>query len=420
MELTPLFRHNAAALMRWSPNGQHFATVVAGRVIVRSLPECKVIKNWAPTETPQYLEWDGDGHSLLCANYAKASVQAWSLLHSEWQCNITEGVYGLSAVHWSPDGAYILTFSEMQIRATIWSLQSKEIRYIPFPKYCDKGYAFSRSGLYFAMAFRKERKDYILVFSTQDWKIVSQFMSETLDLEDLFWSSKDEFICIRDTILEYKLCLYSIDGSCYLKYSAYDKALGIKSAAPSPTLRFVALGSFDQKVRLLNLLTGEIVMEGEHTNVIAQAGVSIFREESIALEASVVTDQTLSKTKFVSAAPPVVITTTKWDPKLPDQKVGVSVAQWSVDSRLLMTRNDNMPSSLWIWDVATLRLHAVLLFKKAIRAASWSQIDHRIAICTATDQIFMWQPGSCSIIPVPAGFVESLELSSIRFLLFRF
>ena len=47
---------------------------------------------------------------------------------------------------------------------------------------------------------------------------------------------------------QYKILLYTLDGRCVSKFSAYDNALGIKSLAWSPTSQFLALGSYDEKV----------------------------------------------------------------------------------------------------------------------------------------------------------------------------
>ena len=47
---------------------------------------------------------------------------------------------------------------------------------------------------------------------------------------------------------QYKILLYTADGRCIDKFTAYNMALGIKSVAWSPTSQFLAIGSYDQKV----------------------------------------------------------------------------------------------------------------------------------------------------------------------------
>lgn len=49
-------------------------------------------------------------------------------------------------------------------------------------------------------------------------------------------------------LLQYELLLYSLDGRCLSRYSAYEFALGIKSVCWSPSSQFLAIGSYDEKV----------------------------------------------------------------------------------------------------------------------------------------------------------------------------
>jgi hypothetical protein len=50
-------------------------------------------------------------------------------------------------------------------------------------------------------------------------------------------------------LLQYRMLIYSLDGRCLSSFSAYDLALGIKTVAWSPSSQFLAIGSYDQKVR---------------------------------------------------------------------------------------------------------------------------------------------------------------------------
>ena len=79
---------------------------------------------------------------------------------------------------------------------------------------------------------------------------LSSFLILSLDIFHL--SSKQivpkllidsSYICFQ-----YQLLLYSMDGRCLSRYSAYEFALGIKSVCWSPSSQFLAVGSFDEKV----------------------------------------------------------------------------------------------------------------------------------------------------------------------------
>lgn len=67
------------------------------------------------------------------------------------------------------------------------------------------------------------------------------------------------------------------------KYSAYDYALGIKSFKFSNNSAYLAVGSYDEKIRIFNCLTWKLVTELEHksalSNVIdAVSGITDLKE----------------------------------------------------------------------------------------------------------------------------------------------
>jgi len=57
--------------------------------------------------------------------------------------------------------------------------------------------------------------------------------------------------------------LYSLDGRCQATYSAYEMALGVKSVSWSSTSQFLAVGSYDEKVRYLHT-TGSFPVSNVH------------------------------------------------------------------------------------------------------------------------------------------------------------
>lgn len=54
------------------------------------------------------------------------------------------------------------------------------------------------------------------------------------------------------------------------KYSAYDYALGIKSFKFSENSSFLAVGSYDEKVRVFNTLTWKMITEFEHKSSLTE------------------------------------------------------------------------------------------------------------------------------------------------------
>ena len=62
--------------------------------------------------------------------------------------------------------------------------------------------------------------------------------------------------------------IYSPDGRCLFKYQAYESGLGVKSVSWSPCGQFLAVGSYDQMLRVLNHLTWKTFAEFVHLSTV--------------------------------------------------------------------------------------------------------------------------------------------------------
>lgn len=84
---------------------------------------------------------------------------------------------------------------------------------------------------------------------------------------------------------------------------------------------------------------------------------------------------------------------------------------WSSDSQYICTRNDNMPTVLWIWEVHHLELAAILIQKDPIRAVAWDPKYPRLLLCTGSNHSYMWTPSGayCINIPFPQFSVIDLK-----------
>ena len=107
-------------------------------------------------------------------------------LNNETIIKISQPIFGISNIIWSPDSTKILCFSNYNIRIDIWDLtKEKNNSFISYPKFSNKGFSFSSNGYFFALAERKNVKDYIRVYYTGDYSLLSRFPSNISDLQNL-------------------------------------------------------------------------------------------------------------------------------------------------------------------------------------------------------------------------------------------
>ncbi|KAJ3322604.1 WD repeat-containing protein wrap73 [Blyttiomyces sp. JEL0837] len=247
MDFTELYKQTSF-LCTFSPDAQYVATAVEHRVVVRDAETLQIVQLFTCLDNVQALQWSPNAELILCGSFKKAAIQVFSLRDPEWTASIDEGAAGLSNILWSPDCRHILSFSDFQLRITVWSLVTKEAAYIQYPKFSNKGFCFRRDGRYFALSERKSGKDTISIYDCDDWTIMKHFPVETSDLDDISWSPDGRFLAVWDSFLEYKVIIYHPDGRKVASYSAYDSGLGIKCVTWSPSAQFLAIGSFDEKV----------------------------------------------------------------------------------------------------------------------------------------------------------------------------
>uniref|UniRef100_A0A3P9L0E9 WD repeat containing, antisense to TP73 n=1 Tax=Oryzias latipes TaxID=8090 RepID=A0A3P9L0E9_ORYLA len=335
-------------LCKVSPDGKYLATCVQYRLVIRDVNTLQILNLYTCLDQISHMEWSSDSLFILCAMYKRGLVQVWSLEQPDWHCKIDEGSIGLVSSRWSPDGRHILNTTEFHLRITVWSLCTKAVSYIKYPKACQKGLDFSRDGCYMALAERRDCKDYVSIFVCDDWHLLRHFETETQDLSGLEWSPNGCVLAVWESCLEYKMLLYSLDGRLLSTYSAYEWSLGIKSVSWSPSSQFLAIGSFDEKVRILNHITWKKIAQFEHPAIIDNTKTvykeiekrpAVSSDEMSLHDITVASSLFSTQSKYDISPLPVQIPVVKPDPDRANPKVGVSALAFSSDSRYIATKN---------------------------------------------------------------------------------
>lgn len=392
-------------ICKFSPDGKYIANCVQYRIIIRDLNTLQIKSLFTCLDSVDVVEWSSDSLFLLCGSYKRALAQVWSIDQSDWTCKIDEGVAGLEALRWSPDGRHILSTALFTLRITVWSLVDKSVSYIKYPKHAHQGLSFSKDGKFMALAERRNCKDFISIFSCNGWQLVKHFETETNDLADLCWSPDGRILAVWESSLEYKILMYSMDGKLISIYSAYDFALGIKSVSWSPSSQFLVIGSYDQSVRVLNNITWTAVTEYKHTSSIGDPEVIIYKEvqmKSVKLPWEAKPKGPLSSpSQYEIQQAPFLVPSVRADPEKANPKIGIGKMIFSSNNRYLATRNDNMPNVVWIWDISKLCLSTVLVQSYTVQAMEWDPKQTRLALCCGSNKLYMWSPEGCLSVDAP-------------------
>ncbi|EQC39534.1 hypothetical protein SDRG_02972 [Saprolegnia diclina VS20] len=405
---------HSAGLLSWSSCGRYLGIAKDTRLSIRDATlNMAVVQVYTCVDLISSVQWapsdSSDGlHLVLCAMYKRALVQVFSVTDPTWQCKIAEGICGLIGAKWTPDTRHIITISDFRIHATVWSLVDASKYVIRQPKLGTDGLTFSPDGAYLAVAERADCKDMLGIYNVGSWEMVSHFDVASYDLVEVQWTSDGRAICIRDTFLEYRLLFYAPDGSLLQSYEAYQHALGVKSLAWSPTGQFLAVGSYDERVRILSHMHYKPVAELEHPSSIA---ASRARSDPVMVYEEVAPGRASKSLVFQAAALPHVVTTVQPDPLKESPRLGVGAMTWSHDATLLATRNDNMPHHIWIWTTQTMELHTVLVLTKPVKTFRWSPNACTLAFACANNRVCLWSSAGVTWIEVAD---EALAILSLR------
>eukprot|EP00727_Mastigamoeba_balamuthi_P002677 m51a1_g12406 hypothetical protein (438) ;mRNA; f:697263-699394 len=399
VEFSEVYRHTGAALCRWSPDGALLACALGPKLVVRDAASLQIVHAFSNADAAcAAVEWSPDSKLLLCTMPRSSVVQAWSVEDPEWRCRIDGGAQGTAHARWAPDSRHVLVACEFGLRLTVWSLLNRTQHTIDGPKFPDKGLAFTKSGSFMAVATRRDCKDYVAVYSCASWSLVKEFRVCTDDLADLCFAPDDSAVCVLGSCLEYTVSLYALDGTELVRVAPKCEGLGARAAQWAPDSLLLAVGSHDQRVRLVNAVTQKAAGELLHSHEVCHPLMVAYREAVQTVEGS-------RQNRYEVMPMPVQLDVVRPSLDKPNPPMGVESMRWSPCGLFLASRNDATPNALWVWDVVKLEACSLLVHGHGVKDFAWAPREPSsssvLALCTGTDSLCFWSPEGCSCVVIP-------------------
>ncbi|PWW80172.1 YVTN repeat-like/Quino protein amine dehydrogenase [Tuber magnatum] len=380
-----------------SPNGSLIASIVHPRLVLRSTSTLQVKRiipldpdfasrvssvKWSPYLNNSFTspawhgipvigkrrsgvdksEEEGGGRQrVLLAD--DQSIQVYDVEDEEWTAIIKQGFGGIRHVQFGRNADEVVVFSEFQLKVTVWNLTSSKLIEILNPKFPTRGYGYRPCTAHFALLTRSSTHDVISVHQHTSYKLASSFTLPTLDAQGLKWSPCGRWIAVWDSAASgYKVLVYTADGHLYRTYEKPCDGLGVKSVEWSPGGDFLTIGSYDGRLAFLSNYTFSPVIEMNHTRTIKLPGVTVWSECT----------NSSRERYYAQAQQPTTLPIIPSGPSDSQSKLGISTIAFNKpDGTLIATRNDSMPTTVWIWSLKLLRPYAVLVQLNPIRSISW-------------------------------------------------
>ncbi|ORZ21647.1 hypothetical protein BCR42DRAFT_407996 [Absidia repens] len=369
-----------------SPDNKYVANTVDSTVVIRDHSQDMVIMHVYETNHPvDWMCWSPDAQYIATMNHKRSVANVWSINDTNKKITLSDRRFGLAQAWWSPDSSSLLISSDLDLKITVWMFIKNEIKYIYQPKIRDIGCVSSPDGKYIAVVEKKDSKDYLIILNAKSFSLLQRFLLGTTDVVKVQWSPDSQFCAVIDNCIYYKIMVYRLDGQLEYSYSAYEYGLGIKSI--SWHNKMMAIGSYDGNIRLINTINWHLVSTLPHPNVIRSnelKSLTVYEEYQLPNMTKPTLDTKVGYR--VISKRPLQLPVLRPDYNKHDPSIGISECDFCIDGTLLATKNDAMPTTLWIWDVHKLKVCIIISQLNPVRYVKWNPKYAHVLVMVCGDE----------------------------------
>ncbi|KAJ2989561.1 hypothetical protein NUW58_g3412 [Xylaria curta] len=409
MQFTKSFKSSPHSLP--SPDGKYVATLLPTSIVVRSVASLGIIRtiklasdvsggvtsfSWSPSSTRVLVAVadrfhifsapNGDFHALVQIPQPLATKPAF--------------------VMFGATDSEVCVFSPVGIKLTIVNLMSSKTVEISSPKLfsamsASKGCSFRPGSHHLALLTRTAGKDMVSIHSAGTREVQRSWYPDTVDAQGLAWTPDGRWLVVWESPAHGTRVLFCThDGHVFKDWcgdhpqSALDDmgqyGPGVKTLAFSPNGRYTAVANGSNRISILNdRLVGEVRLH--HTQTVEpKETLQIWREQRDPCAGQRAVPSFIKATQAVS--PPGLSPNS-----VSDARHGCNLAKFDPSSSLLASQLEDAPDTLWIWDVPTSELRAVLMYHANITKVEWhpSQPELLLVRCEGEEYsslVFLWDP----------------------------
>lgn len=424
-EIIHISSTHAQSLNRLCPTGRFLAGVSQGvRVVIRSLPTMAVHAKFSAVDRVEDLSWNANGTLMLATVESQGIIHVWSILDSNWTCRVDIGSAGLKAAFFHPTSlVHFFVVSDYGLRLKLFDVEdietsARSLKNIDIlPCFChDRSracFVTDRSTLRIADTLSSESK----------FDIVQSLQLHDLNVtpSQLIWTGDNRCVIALESPLTSKVSVYNWTDSTVRIESLSEEyeslTVGVRTVGQSRGI--LALGFFDQVIRIYNIKTGfellaSISLIPQSQATIVNGVPSIWRE-TLGGDASfrdrnlfhlgganaqgfpveyreAFGEDTCDPSVKVYSLPSTDTITQLETPSPP--RGGVCKLVLSPDGSWLAAQTDEKASTLFLIDLSKLRISSILIHRQPVTDFSWNPNLNgnaaELAITTGDSRVYLW------------------------------
>ena len=316
------------------------------------------------------IDFSPDSTLILIAFYKEKKCEIYSIENKKWKCIINQSNTGINNFIWTPDSRKIIIFNYLNIRLSIYSLIDNSIKYIKSPKIINNGISFNSNGQFLFLSTKEKNKDFIEIYSTNNFELINKFKVNTFDLKGFKLKKDNSSIIVYDNKLKSKFSIYSPFGNLYKCNKLNNKYLSIITLKFSPCENYLSIGFNDGFLRIYNCLNWNLILELNHNKEIYYEynNINYYLED---------------KYNYIKGKFPLKLNF--------DNLIGIgniNIIEWNFDSTFIASYNNSLPKIVFIWNVKLCKLNSIIVHNNIIKDFKWSPKENILCIVTNNEKIY--------------------------------
>ncbi|KAI3337096.1 hypothetical protein HD806DRAFT_26826 [Xylariaceae sp. AK1471] len=428
MHFTKPFKSSPHSLP--SPDSKYVATLLPSSITIRSIASLEIVRT---IKMPSDLSgsvtsfvWSPSSTKVLVA--VSDQVHVFSAPGGDFHglVQIPQPLAAKSAfVSFGATDDEVCIFSPVGIKLTIVNLVSSKAVEISNPKFFStmsalKGHSFRPNTHHLALLTRAAGKDMISIHAAGTREIQRSWSPETIDAQGLAWTPGGRWLAVWDSPAHGTRVLFcTSDGHIFKDWrgafpqiAPYDidqYGPGVKTLGFSPNGRYTAVADGSNHICILNDRLVEEVRFHHVQTVEPKETLQIWQEQTSPRTGQLFVPTFIKATQAVS--PPGLPSN-----MISDARSGCNLCKFDSSSCLLASRLEDAPSTIWIWDVPTSELRAVLMYHANVSKVEWHPLQPELLLVRCEGEgysglIFVWDPLSNG--PSPIEFSRHLPRAKV-------